>query len=106
VDIDRVRRLLAGGESVLSFADHAIIEARKDGLTTEDLENTITKGERIEDYGVRALFCGYPEDDRLPCHAVLECGPGVEEAVIVTAYTPDAKEWESNWKKRKRRKRR
>ena len=77
---------------MLRFADHAVIEARKDGLTAEDLENTVAEGELLEDYGVRALLLRFTKDDRLPCHVVLEYTPGTEEAVIVTAYIPDAKE--------------
>jgi len=106
MDIDKVRRLLAQGKVTLRFADHAIIEARKDGLTAEDLEDAITKGELIEDYGARALFFNDTKEDRLPCHAVLEYVSGMEQAVVVTGYIPDTKEWEPNWKRRKRKKRR
>ena len=102
MDINRVRRLLAQERVTLRFTDHAIIEARKDGLTVEDLEDNITNGELIEDYGVRALLLNFTKDDGLPCHVVLEYVPGSEEVVGVTAYVPDVEEWESNWKKRKR----
>jgi len=106
MNLKRVRQLLAQGEIGLRFADHAVIEARKDGLIVEDLENTVTTGELIEDHGVRALLLSFTEEDRLPCHVVLEYEPGTEEGVIVTAYIPDAKEWEPNWKRRRQKKRR
>ena len=106
MNLRRVRQLLAQGKITLRFADHAVIEARKDGLVVEDLENAVASGEPIEDYGVRALLLSFTEEDRLPCHVVLEYMPGTEEAVIVTAYIPDAKEWELNWKRRRRKKRR
>jgi Domain of unknown function (DUF4258) len=106
MNIDRVRRLLAQQRIALRFADHAVIEARKDGSTTEDLEDSVTEGEAIEDYGARALLLNFTKDDGLPCHVVLEYTPVAEEAVIVTAYIPDEKEWEPNWKKRRRKKRR
>jgi hypothetical protein len=106
MDVNRVRRLLAQERVALRFTDHAVIEARKDGLTAEDLEDTITKGELVEDYGVRALLLNFTKDDGLPCHAVLEYVSGTEEAVVVTAYVPDSKEWEPNWKKRRRKRRR
>jgi hypothetical protein len=106
MNINKVRKLLAQGKVVLRFADHAIIEARKDGLIVEDLEAIVTTGELIEDYGIRALLLSFTEEDRLPCHAVLEYAPGTEEAVIVTAYIPDAKEWEAGWKRRRRKRRR
>lgn len=105
MNIDRVRRRFAQGTVTLRFADHAITEARKDGLTTEDLEDGIN-GEVVEDYGVRALLLHFTADDGLPYHIVLEYIPRADEATIVTAYIPDAREWESNWKRRKRRKRR
>jgi hypothetical protein len=106
MNIDRLRRLLAQEKLTLRFTDHAVTEARKDGLTAEDLEDTVTEGEIIEDYGVRALFLNLTKDDRLPCRVVLEYRPSAQEAVIITAYMPDAKEWESNWKRRKQKRRR
>lgn len=106
MDIRKLRRLLTQGKIDLRFADHAITEARKDGLTVEDLEDTIVKGEAIEDYGVRVLLLHFTKDDRLPCHVVLEYESGATEAVVVTAYIPEAREWEPNWKKRRRRKHR
>jgi len=106
MDIEKVRGLLARGRVVLRFADHAVIEGRKDGLTAEDLEDTAVNGEVIEDYGVRVLLLHFTKDDRIPCHIVLEYTAGADEVVVVTAYVPGAKEWEPNWKKRRRRKRR
>ncbi len=106
MNLKRVRQLLAQGKARLRFADHAVIEARKDGLVGEDLENALTKGEILEDYGSRALLLSFTEEDRLPCHVVLEYTPGTQEVVIVTAYIPDAKEWEPDWKRRRRRRRR
>jgi len=106
MNLHRVRQLLAQRKVTLRFADHAVIEARKDGLVAEDLENTVTTGELIEDYGDRALLLSFTQEDRLPCHVVLEYVFDTAEAVIVTAYIPDAKEWELNWKRRRRKKRR
>jgi len=54
----------------LRFADHAVIEGRKDGLTAEDLEDATVNGEIIEDYSVRALLLHFTKDDRIPCHIV------------------------------------
>ena len=105
MDIDRVRRLIHQGTITLRFTDHAIIEARKDGLTVDDLEEGL-RGEVVEDYDVRALLLSFTQDDGLPYHIVVEYVPRSREATIVTAYIPDAKEWESNWKRRRRRKRR
>jgi len=106
MDLDRVRRLLAQNKVTLRFIDHAVIEARKDGLTAEDLEEAATHGEVIEDYGTRALLLSFTKDDRLPYHVVLEYVPGADEVAVVTAYVPEAREWEPNWKKRRQKKRR
>ena len=105
MDIDRVRRLIRQGTVTLRFTDHAITEARKDGLTIDDLEAGL-HGEVVEDYDVRALLLSFTQDDGLPYHIVVEYVPGLREATIVTAYIPGSKEWESNWKRRRRRKRR
>lgn len=106
MNLTRVRQLLMQGQMRLRFADHAVIEARKDGLVEEDLEKAVTTGALIEDYGNRALLLNFTEEDQIPCHVVLEYVPGTKEATIVTAYIPDAKEWEPNWKRRRRKKRR
>ena len=105
MDIDRVRRLIRQGTITLRFTDHAITEARKDGLTVDDLEAGL-HGEVIEDYDMRVLLLSFTLDDGLPYHTVVEYVPRSREATIVTAYIPDSKEWESNWKRRRRRKRR
>jgi hypothetical protein len=105
VDIVLVRRLLSQRRIALRFSDHAFIEARKDGLTTVDLRAASEHGEVIEDYGARALLLHFTAHDRLPYHIVLEYGRG-RVASVVTAYVPDAKEWEPDWKTRRKRKRR
>ncbi len=79
-----MRRLLAQTRIPLRFSDHAVIEARKDGLTAEDLQDALTEGELIEDYGVRALLLSFTKDDGLPCHVVLEYVPGTDAVVQVS----------------------
>ena len=106
MDIRRIRRLLVQRKIDLRFADHAITEARKDGLTAEDLEDTLLEGEVIEDYGIRALLLSFTKEDGIPCHIVLEYEPRATEAVVVTAYIPDAIEWEPDWKRRRRKRHR
>lgn len=90
----------------LRFSDHAFIEARKDGLTAIDLRAACERGEVVEDYGVRVLLLHFTAEDRLPCHVVLEYLVRGRHATVVTAYVPEAKEWEPNWKTRRRRRRR
>jgi hypothetical protein len=106
VDIVRVRRLLSQRRIALRFGDHAFIEARKDGLTTTDLRAACEHGEVIEDYGTRALLLHFTAGDRLPYHVVLEYVGGGRFVTVVTAYVPEAKEWEPDWKTPRKRKRR
>lgn len=103
MDLQRVRDLLSsrGIELDLSLP-HALTEARKDGLTTEDLEAAVMSGEVVEDYGERILLLHTVTGYRIPSHLVLEFIPGDETATIVTAYIPDQERWEADWKTRKR----
>ena len=106
MNLGRVRELLSSGRIALRFGDHAFVEARKDGLTTADLRASCECGETIEDYGVRALLLHFTPDDRLPYHIVVEYVAGARYLTVVTAYIPDAKEWERDWKTRRRQRRR
>jgi hypothetical protein len=52
MSLQLVRSLLEGGEIELDLSlPHALTEARKDGLTTDDLEAAVMAGEIVEDYG-------------------------------------------------------
>jgi hypothetical protein len=103
MDLQRVRELLRTEQIELELSlPHAVTEARKDGLTTEDLNEAVMNGEVVEDYGERILLLGFASDYRIPFHVVLECIPGDTVATVVTAYIPSHDRWETNWKTRKR----
>ena len=103
MNLQRVRSLLERGEIELDVSlPHALTEARKDGLTTEDLEAAVMAGEVVEDYGERVLLLHFVTDNRIPFHVVLEYVPDDDVATIVTAYIPNRRLWEANWKTRKR----
>jgi hypothetical protein len=98
-----VRSLLERGEIELDLSlPHALTEARKDGLTTDDLEAAVMAGEVVEDYGERVLLLHFVTDRRIPFHVVLEYVPGDDVATVVTAYIPDSSLWERDWKTRKK----
>ena len=98
-----VRSLLERGEIDLDLSlPHALTEARKDGLTTDDLEAAVMASEIVEDYGERLLLLHFVTDQRIPFHVVLEYVPSDDVATIVTAYIPDRSLWESDWKTRKK----
>ncbi len=103
MNVGRVRELLKQGDIELDLSlPHALTEARKDGLTTDDLEAAVMFGEVIEDYGERVLLLHTVPDYQIPFHIVLEFLAGDERATVVTAYVPDRDVWEADWKSRKR----
>ncbi|MGH9834739.1 MAG: DUF4258 domain-containing protein [Blastocatellia bacterium] len=104
MDLQRVRSLLAKGKITLELSlPHALVEAKKDGLTTEDLAEAVMLGEVVEDYGERILLLHLVLDYQIPFHIVLEYVSGEAVATVVTAYIPDRDRWEADWKTRKRR---
>jgi hypothetical protein len=103
MDMRRVRELLSQRKIELEFSlPHALIEARKDGLTEEDLTEAVMTGEVVEDYGERAVLLNLATDYKIPFHVVLEYVPGDPVATVVTAYIPSRDRWEADWKTRKR----
>jgi Domain of unknown function (DUF4258) len=104
VNLEKIRRLLKKKHIKLEITIHAAVEALKDGLGAKDLEFALFQGNKIEDYGNRALILAFTPQDALPFHVVVEYFEGDPIAFIVTAYVPGSREWESNWKTRKRKK--
>jgi len=103
MNLQLVREGLARGEIELDLAlPHALTEARKDGLTADDLKAAAIAGEVIEDYGDRILLLYSTPDYQIPFHIVLEFVPGDDVAAVVTAYIPDRNRWETDWKTRKK----
>ncbi len=101
--LEHLRMLLRNRAIELDLSlPHAITEARKDGLTTEDLEAAVFFGEVVEDYGERVLLLHQLAAYRIPFHVVLEFVPGEQFATVVTAYIPDRALWEPDWKTRKK----
>ncbi len=99
----QVRQLLKSGKISLELSlPHALVEAKKDGLTTDDLAKAAMVGEVVEDYGERILLLHSATDYQTPFHIVLEYVPGDPVATVVTAYVPDRGRWEADWKTRKR----
>ena len=89
--IEEIRNRFRAGDFAIS--DHAIIEARKDGIepaTIKKLEWVAIHGKIIEEYPDRDRILVYAElpDVRLPVHLVIDFSV-LEEPVIVTAYVPD-----------------
>jgi len=92
-------------EKRILFLSHAIRQMSKPDrmITTKNIRLVIKNGEVIEDYpedarGYSCLILGTVE--KRPIHVV--CSPKKEYLAIITAYIPDAQEWEDNYKKRKK----
>lgn len=93
--LEIIQERFRSGEYAIS--DHAIIEARKDGIaphTVAKLEWVAIHGKVIEEYPERERLLLYAElpGDRLPVHIVVEYS-FLEEPVIVTSYVPDRHRW-------------
>jgi len=94
-DIEYLRKRFIDGEYAIS--DHAIIEARKDGIvphTVVKLEWVAINGKVIEEYVDRKRVLIYAElkEDKLPVHIVVDYSFW-KEPVIVTSYVPNSKYW-------------
>lgn len=92
---DKIKECIKKGDYAVS--DHAIIEARKDGIdpkTVEKLENVVLNGKIIEEYPERhrMLIFGTVDKVDLPVHVVLDYSD-IEEPVLVTSYVPDSRHW-------------
>ena len=94
-DLDFLQNKFRKGEYAVS--DHAIVEARKDGIEPETvlkLEQVAVDGKIIEEYPNRERVLMYADqaENKLPIHIVIDYSFR-EEPVIVTAYIPDSKYW-------------
>lgn len=92
---EQIRKKFKRGEYAVS--DHALIEARKDGIdprTIEKLEWVAVNGKIIEEYPERERVLVYSEieEDGIPVHIVVDYSEP-EEPVIVTSYVPDSRYW-------------
>ena len=91
VDLAEIRRYVIEGRYF--FYTHALIEAKKDGVTPEDAVYVILNGDVIEEYPERArclVFSMLPDDT--PLHVVCDYSQG-NVLLIVTVYIPDDREW-------------
>ena len=103
MDIEQLRHKTRNGQYDISFTHTEKLRRRR--IEAEVLERVIISGEVIESYpndprGPSCLLLGYAAANR-PIHVV--CGNLEEDRIlIITAYEPDPKEWEADWKTRKK----
>jgi hypothetical protein len=102
VKIEAIQEKIRQGRYSISFTHTEKLRQRR--IKAEDIEQAIEKGAIIEDYsedrrGPSCLILGFA--GKRPLHVV--CGRlDADEILIITAYEPDATEWENDWKTRRR----
>ena len=100
--IETIQEKVGQGRYIISFTHPEKLRQRR--IKVEDIEQAVKMGTIIEDYpedrrGPSCLILGFA--GKRPLHVV--CGRlDADEILIVTAYEPDATEWENDWKTRKR----
>jgi len=103
MDIESIQAKVREGKYIISFSHTEKIRQRK--ITAKEIEGAICERTIIEPYpndprGASCLILGFTGKDR-PLHVV--CGRlEDDEILIITAYEPDQKEWEGDWKTRKK----
>lgn len=103
MDIEEIRRRVLDGHYSISFTHTEKLRRRQ--ISIETIEIAICHGEIIEDYpndprGASCLIYGAIGDGR-PIHVV--CGTiQPDHIVIITVYEPNTKEWERDWRTRKK----
>ena len=103
MDIEAIQTKVRDGKYIVSFTHTEKVRLRK--IEAKEIEEAICKGTIIEPYpddprGPSYLILGFTSQNR-PLHVV--CGRiEDDEILIITAYEPDPKEWEADWRTRKR----
>jgi hypothetical protein len=103
MNIESIREKVRAGKYVVSFTHTEKVRLRK--IKAEEIEEAIHGGTIIESYpndprGASCLIFGITGGNR-PLHVI--CGKLEEdEILIITAYEPDLKEWEADWKTRRK----
>lgn len=103
MDLDALKAKVSAGKYSIAFTHTDKLRRRRIG--TRHIEEAIRRGIVIEDYpndprGASCLLLGVV--NQRPLHVV--CGRlDADEILIITAYEPDPREWENDWKTRKAR---
>jgi hypothetical protein len=97
LDIGIIRQRIGEGRYLIK--SHAVVHALKEGFDRKHMVEAVLGGTVIEDYSddQRALICGKSSlayNAEVYPHVVCEYADPVH-VEFVTAYIPDAREWES-----------
>lgn len=75
------------------------------GINEENVRHVLATGETIEEY---LDDTPYPSQLVLgwhgprPLHIVVADNPDAQETIVITVYEPDPRQWETDFKRRKR----
>ncbi len=91
MDIETIRGFIRDGNYY--FHTHALIEAKKDGVTPEDIGYVILSGEIIEEYSGRSRVLVYGTmENRMQLHVVCDYS-NRNILIIPTVYIPSRRHW-------------
>ncbi len=100
--LDKIR-LLANADNI-HISTHAFDRLRANGISSDDLVNSLDSAELLEDYpdfhaGPTVLLLHHSQNRVL--HAVWGLEKGADEPlVLVTAYEPSSSKWTDGFRKR------
>lgn len=102
MNIDAYKKICT--DEKIAITQHANKRLKERGIFLSDIETAILNGEIIEEYPndtpfPSCLIFGHTENN-LPLHIVASTDE--EFLFIITAYYPDLKKWEENFKIRRR----
>lgn len=88
-----------------TFSNHALMRMGKRNIIIDEVEEAIVSTVLVEDYPndfpfPSQLLLGYTANTR-PLHVVLAINPFSGVPIVITAYEPDAQEWEMDLVTRK-----
>jgi hypothetical protein len=101
--LEQIRALVASGDVRVSL--HGYDELAADTIRLRDIIDGLETGVVVEDYptypkGPCVLVLEHDRDGR-PVHVVWGIPAGQSKpAVVITAYRPDPKRWDSTWTRR------
>jgi hypothetical protein len=103
MDLDRVVEAIVRRR--LRITDHADEEAAADNLRLDDIYDSVSDGEIIEDYPTdtpypSCLILGFTSTEE-PVHSVWAYNESGQWAVLITVYRPDPTRW-IDWRMRRR----
>jgi hypothetical protein len=106
VEKNIIKSIHKAAKKKILFLPHAIRQMSRPErmISLSEIRSVLEKGEVIEDYpddarGHSCLVLGFGEDKR-PIHIV--CSPKEDYLAIITAYLPDKRQWEDNFRKRRK----